>query len=97
MAGVRDLPLEERRGLVEQAGLRNWPVGIRVTRTKTAYGVTTAHHHATGSLVAFTSVGGHLTVSDLVLEKPDGTVEVVQGVASALLEVCEQTNLRIVA
>lgn len=97
MSGIRDLPIEERRRIVESAGVRSWPVEIRVTRTTTAYGVTAGHHHATGSLVAFMSVGTHVTVADIVIDKDDGTIEVVQGVASALLELCERVNLKVVA
>ena len=85
------LPHAEDR--IARAGVRSWPVVIRVNRTPTATGVTTTHHHADGAIAAFVLVGEPIDFADSTVETPDGAV-VVPGLASAILAAFESTNLR---
>lgn len=81
---------------IAAAGVRSWPVVIKVNRIDKAIGVVTAHHHAAGTLGAYTSVGAPVQIADQWIDTPDGAIR-VGGVASAVLDVFEHVNLRKVA
>ena len=86
----------ESKERVAAAGVRSWPVVINVNRTDKAIGVVTAHHHAAGTLGAYTSVGAPVQIADQWIDTTDGAIR-VGGVASAVLDVFERVNLRKVA
>lgn len=84
---------EER---IAAAGCRNWPVRVAVNRTPTAFGVTSSHHRIDGLDLTFTLVGKPVRIDDELVETPDGIIRMV-GVATAILETVEDSNLRKVA
>jgi hypothetical protein len=81
---------------IAAAGVRSWPVVIRVNRTRTATGITTTHHRIDGSDGAFMSVGAPLEYDDVMIETPDGAIR-EPGLARAILDTYAAVNLRKVA
>lgn len=81
---------------IAAAGVRAWPVAIRVGRLPTRFGIVTVHHHIEAADVTYNLVGEPASIDDIIVEAPDGVV-VTAGVASQLIAACDGLALRIVA
>lgn len=81
---------------IAAAGVRSWPVVIRVNHAATATGITTIQNRAEGAAAAFMLVGEPIECADSTVDTPDGLV-VVPGIATAILAAFESVSLRKVA